>query len=104
MAAGCYLPELGKLMSVKSVGKEIRGVEVTIGESVLQASGLKTWDGARSANSSVAATCTHDRAFLRTGPGQFALRAFRQETMQVSMTRLRSTPRPSAIATCPAAG
>ena len=59
---------------------------------MLQASGLKTWDGARSANSSVAATCTHDRAFLRTGPGQFALRAFRQETMQVSMTLVTLVP------------
>ena len=79
------------------------GSEVTFGQSVLQASGLKTWDGARSANSSVAATCTHDRAFLRTGPGQFALRAFRQETMQVSMTRLRSNPWPPTVTTCPAA-
>ncbi len=37
--------------------------------------GVKTWEEARIAKSSIASTCGHDPAFMRVGPGTFALRA-----------------------------
>ncbi|KAL6770363.1 hypothetical protein ACKKBG_A34655 [Auxenochlorella protothecoides x Auxenochlorella symbiontica] len=37
--------------------------------------GLRAWDDTRAARNSVASTCGHDPAFVRVGPGRFALRA-----------------------------
>ena len=53
-----------------------------------QEMGVKTWESARIARSSVASTCTHDDAFTRTGPGHFSLSALCQQEM-VSSERTR---------------
>lgn len=53
--------------------------------AMLQGSGVKSWESQRSANSSIAAMCAHDLAFLRTGTGHFVLRAFKRDTMHVGL-------------------
>ncbi|KAK2078741.1 hypothetical protein QBZ16_003581 [Prototheca wickerhamii] len=41
----------------------------------IQDTGLRAWEDPKAARNSVASTCGHDAAFLRVGPGRFALRA-----------------------------
>ena len=45
----------------------------------VHASGVKRWEDARIAKSSVASSCTHDPAFVRLQKGRFALRALRPD-------------------------
>ena len=54
----------------------------------LQASGVKKWELAKTAQSSINGTCTHDLAFKRTGPGRFVLRLLLDKQMQVSQQDL----------------
>lgn len=65
------------MQALRAAGRE--GLDTGALVEAVTAAGVKSWEDARIAKSSVASSCTHDPAFARLQKGRFALRALRPD-------------------------